>query len=868
MSSDLLSSAAIGLTGLSAASAKMNAASEAIAGSGVAGFRRTVIETSSVRSNNSGSGNGVTTNSRATISQRGGYQQTNVVTDLAVKDGDGLFVMRTPTGEIVYKTTVSLQVTPEGLLADGSGNLILGWDIDNKGNLPGQGDNPDTTNFSLVQSLSPINVKNLTGAAASTNKVDIAINLNADTPTLRGSGQTLAINGNDNINGNIKDTEIIIPNSGAFGSIAQGDIIAITSSPPNITHNFKYGGVVETKQPTVGTPLLGATSATSKFTGATNGNALKVSTSTQSFTFTYTDNNNPIAASGQFNSLQTLANAINASGSLEARITNDKLYIAATNGNEAIKFEDSGAGNFIADLGLVDVAKDTNRFSTLRGLKDLIKKASGLEIEKNNNSFDIFADSPTSALKMHGINAKSSNQAVINGTTVTVTHNAHGLANGDKIYVSGFKNANGANVPDGFYDVANVTANTFDITSTNAAILNGDSAIDNNADFQWQRSAITNTPTTAINTIAENSKDVQITYNGHGLAVGDVFTMRGLNPVEVNGMKFEDKTTYIVKEVVDANNIIIENENATNAAAADITASFGDFTLNKFTNTFKQFGLSLTDFDFDPAYNSLGGEFGKNLAEGSIKSSDVFTRAITIYDSLGKDHNFRISSAKIAQNQWSVEIHATQNNDGTFDIISNRTDGQIASGILTFDGAGNLADISNSLLNEIPIDWLNGANQSNVKFDFGDPNALGLGGTAAGVRQLKADSDVISINQNGVAPGLLKNFEIVDGNFIAKFTNGAQKEFKKVALAQAKNIDGLTQIDGNAYTRSAKSGEINLRIPGTGGVGTVLSGALEESNADVASATIELMRAALQYNANIKVVQKPQELTDKLFNAL
>jgi len=52
--------------------------------------------------------------------------------------------------------------------------------------------------------------------------------------------------------------------------------------------------------------------------------------------------------------------------------------------------------------------------------------------------------------------------------------------------------------------------------------------------------------------------------------------------------------------------------------------------------------------------------------------------------------------------------------------------------------------------------------------------------------------------------------------------------------------------------------------PGEAGAGTVLSGATEASNADVAEGLVELSRASIFYRTNLAVL----DTTDQLFNEL
>jgi flagellar hook protein FlgE len=116
--------------------------------------------------------------------------------------------------------------------------------------------------------------------------------------------------------------------------------------------------------------------------------SFSISSGSVNSTFTYTALN-PNPALGQFNSLNSLATAINSVASvnnsgLTAKVVNNQLYIADTNGNQDVTFTNGSAVglnsspptpgiDWVSELGLANIAAapaGTERFSTLQALSN------------------------------------------------------------------------------------------------------------------------------------------------------------------------------------------------------------------------------------------------------------------------------------------------------------------------------------------------------------------------------------------------------------------------------------------------------------------------------------------------------------------
>ena len=255
--------------------------------------------------------------------------------------------------------------------------------------------------------------------------------------------------------------------------------------------------------------------------------------------------------------------------------------------------------------------------------------------------------------------------------------------------------------------------------------------------------------------------------------------------------------------------------------------------------------------------------------------SGVFSRALPVHDSLGVPHDFRISFGKLGDNEWAVEIYAAKNESGEFDIVSSRTDGQVASGTITFNGDGSLASVSPGLINPIVITWKNEAFQSDVRFDWGKsgvPKGT-VGATAfgdsGGMSQVSSASEVKFLDQNGVSPGKFNSIIIDEkGVVIAGFTNGSTKPIYKIPIADFINPDELKEVSGNAYEATHYSGQHNLKEAGQSGVGVIVSEALEQANVDVSEQLTNMIIAQQSYQASAKVIRTANEVTDVLLQSI
>jgi flagellar hook protein FlgE len=87
-------------------------------------------------------------------------------------------------------------------------------------------------------------------------------------------------------------------------------------------------------------------------------------------------------------------------------------------------------------------------------------------------------------------------------------------------------------------------------------------------------------------------------------------------------------------------------------------------------------------------------------------------------------------------------------------------------------------------------------------------------------------------------------------------------------MATVRNPDSLLAVGNNNYELSALSALPAVGLPGTGGRGTVQGGAVESSTVDVATEFTNLIVYQRGYEANSKVIDAIDELSQDTINLI
>ena len=101
---------------------------------------------------------------------------------------------------------------------------------------------------------------------------------------------------------------------------------------------------------------------------------------------------------------------------------------------------------------------------------------------------------------------------------------------------------------------------------------------------------------------------------------------------------------------------------------------------------------------------------------------------------------------------------------------------------------------------------------------------------------------------------------------MATYSNGQSKPAGQVELASFKNPQGLSPQGGNVWARTFNSGDPTLGTPGSGNLGVLQSGALEESNTDLTAELVNMITAQRIYQANAQTIKTQDQVLQTLVN--
>ncbi|WP_109808048.1 flagellar hook protein FlgE [Sphingosinithalassobacter portus] len=133
--------------------------------------------------------------------------------------------------------------------------------------------------------------------------------------------------------------------------------------------------------------------------------------------------------------------------------------------------------------------------------------------------------------------------------------------------------------------------------------------------------------------------------------------------------------------------------------------------------------------------------------------------------------------------------------------------------------------------------------------------------------QLSAAFSVDSRSQDGNAVGQFEGITIgEDGTVTASFSNGDTQPLGKVVLANFTNPSGLRQLGDSTWAATGISGEARLGEPGANGFGSLMSGAIEQSNVDITEELVNLIAAQQNFQANAKALDTANQISQTIFN--
>lgn len=126
---------------------------------------------------------------------------------------------------------------------------------------------------------------------------------------------------------------------------------------------------------------------------------------------------------------------------------------------------------------------------------------------------------------------------------------------------------------------------------------------------------------------------------------------------------------------------------------------------------------------------------------------------------------------------------------------------------------------------------------------------------ASATTSYASSSSTLYEAQDGYTFGYLQNIIVSsDGVIQGTFSNGVTMELFQIALFDFNNKTGLRREGGNLFSETRDAPLTSSQPAGSGGMGTISSGALELSNVDLAREFVDMITTQRGFSANGKVI--------------
>jgi flagellar hook protein FlgE len=240
-----------------------------------------------------------------------------------------------------------------------------------------------------------------------------------------------------------------------------------------------------------------------------------------------------------------------------------------------------------------------------------------------------------------------------------------------------------------------------------------------------------------------------------------------------------------------------------------------------------------------------------------------YTVGVKVYDSLGVQQDVSMVCRRQPDNPafpstqvWNFSMNSPSANatgaisapyDTGFEII--------------FDGSGKPAMINGgNTLPPLTIAWDNPSTNDSVL-----NLSLGTIGKEDGLTSAGTQFNRKEVTFNGRPSGTPQNINFDQEGFgWVTYTNGAREKFCRIPFATVNNVDGLTEITGNAYEQSQESGGYSFYYPNESGIGPLMPASIEDSTINTAEIFTEMIVDSNRYTSCLKGVSSVQKLLDAL----
>ncbi len=343
----------------------------------------------------------------------------------------------------------------------------------------------------------------------------------------------------------------------------------------------------------------------------------------------------------------------------------------------------------------------------------------------------------------------------------------------------------------------------------------------------------------------------QLTVNNKDYAAGDKIVISGTDP---KGNLVGGTFTYgtdgdDVQSLLNFINVLYSST-TTDGATAALDATTGQITLKANQPGESEMSISITD---DGKTNAGQSAFSAFTLTRNGTGPDEVKTSIDVFDSLGRSHPVAVTFTRDATDHTLWTLSASM--DASEGTVSAPAGAQVR---FNPDGSFNLVT---GAAPDLQFTFNDIAATQTVRMDFG------TSGDFDGLAMLGKEATAAATDQDGFAAGNLLNIAFSQGGTLqGYYSNGKTLDISTLRIVVFNNPGGLLREGDTLFAESPNSDNAVQTIAGSSGAGTLVSGALEGSNVDIAEEFVRLIEAQRSFQANARVITTTDEILSELLS--
>jgi flagellar hook protein FlgE len=264
------------------------------------------------------------------------------------------------------------------------------------------------------------------------------------------------------------------------------------------------------------------------------------------------------------------------------------------------------------------------------------------------------------------------------------------------------------------------------------------------------------------------------------------------------------------------------------------------------------------------------GTAGNSIAMSTNDATDVVLSSSTLVNGLDDSTTHLVEASAVASGS-AYALRLARSDTGSTATITMASSNTLGNNLgVNFDSwtqnqyaadEETPSSIETQGQRTLTYDFPDATPDQEITFDF-TPTA------SSSTTQSAGDNETFYLHQNGSPRGTLQSLSIDETGLISgSFSNGSQRVLGAVILTNFNNPNALERQGDNLYRWTYAAGDpLPATRPGSGGLGYVESGALEQSNVDLANEFVKMINYQRAYQANTRTISTTDDMLAELIS--